>query len=316
MSHGGFIAYRELFFQGSLQVDLIDAQDPGLSGFVAWVVAIYFWKPLHIFVPQNIFQRSFYLRSVTNAWRCFVGRIIVQRATHICAASEAIHAAISDIDVTLGDDTLVVPDVLDINAYRLEPLRVDIRAKYPQFRIIILMVAPLTKDQNIELGIHILHEVHLAYPHVGLVIVGEGSQKQTLRTLAHNLGLSEWVMFEPWNDNLPSYYKSAHIFLVTALHEEYANTITCAAAAGCAIVTSGVGSAQAFIEQEVSGYLCDPSDVQSYVRSIVPLVLKPELLIRIRAGAGIALDHYIGAGMARIRHRNYTESWKNTISTL
>ena len=310
------IARRELFFQGRLQADVIAAQDPGLSGATGWLIAKYFHRSFHLYIKRNVFSPTFTRRSLAHAAREFLARLLAKQATKLCVGSEAVHTALADIDVALSDDATVIPYSIDVEAFQDEPLRADLHAKYPKFKIILLMVGPLVDQQNMQLGIRILAALRSTYSHIGLVIVGEGKLKGSLETLARSLGVSEWVVIEKWNQNLSSYYKTAHIFMVTALYEEYGDTLSEAAAASCALVSSDVGFASTLITEGESGFICDPTDIATYIKALVPLILKPGLRDRVRVNAMLSIKHYAQNTESKKHFMElYKQSWESAMAT-
>ncbi len=307
------IARKELFFQGRLQVDLVAAQDAGFAGFTGWLISRIFRKPLHLYIRYNVFTPLF-SGSIRKFFRASIARALAQQARTLCVGSEAVHTALADIDVTLADDATVIPYSIDVQALLQEPVRADLRAKYPQFKFIMLVTAPLAASQNIETAIRVLAEVARQYPHAGLVIVGEGPQKGRLESLAYKEGVGDRVVFEKWNPNISSYYKTAHVCLVTAPYEEYADTISHAAAASCATLSSDVGMAGTIIKDGESGFLCNPHDPASYSKKIMLMLHDPMLRERVRLGGMLAVEHYADDANHRDTYmQSYKRSWENAI---
>ena len=56
-----------------------------------------------------------------------------------------------------------------------------------------------------------------------LLIVGDGSELTKLKAISHKLKAN--VIFSPWADDLPSYYKTADLFLLTSNYEGYGRTV-------------------------------------------------------------------------------------------
>ncbi|MEK9153849.1 MAG: glycosyltransferase [Patescibacteria group bacterium] len=306
------IAKRELFFQGRMQTDVCTGQDTGLAGFSAWIIALYFKRPLHLHVQENLFSPIFIRGSLYNWMRYRIARFLLLSADGVRVASEGIRAALADFDTPLADRAVVTPDLIDTHAIQDEPLRVDLRAKYPQFTFIILVVAPLTKSQNVQTAINIFAKIHNVYPHAGLVIVGEGPQSEYIKRLAHDLNIAENVVFEKPNNNMTSYYKTAQILLVTALYEMDSKVITEAAAASCMIASSKVGIVAEIFEHEVSAFLCDPEDIQTYVRPILKIIHTPGLRENIRLNGMLAVMNRSDTNKSEYI-KAYCSSWQKAI---
>lgn len=307
------IASRELFFQGKLQADLISAQDPLLAGFAAYLISRRFEKPLHIAIEVNIFSPYYLEASVFNEARSFIGKFLARKASSLIVESESIRAGLADISPAAADRAILAPPFIDVDSFRKEPIQVNISAKYPQFKFIILAVAPLSPSQNLALAISAFRAIDSQYPHAGLIIVGEGSQRKKLRTLAGQLGVGHKVIFEDWNANLNSYYKTAHIVLFTSLYEEFGQSITAAAACGAAMVSTRVGMAPAIIEQGVSGYLCESSELGCFVASIMKMLKDPALRERIKINVSQFLEKHVGTSREESLKR-FKESWDRALA--
>lgn len=307
------IAKRELFFQGKLQTDLISAQDPLLSGFTAFFIARSFRKPLHVIIEKNIFSAHYEESSLIKAIKSYIGRFVVHRASAMLAASESIRASLADISPAVADRAIVALPFMDVDSFQREPIKVNLSAKYPQFKFILLAAAPLSPSYNLSLAVTSFRAIDTQYPHAGLIIVGEGSQRKRLALLAAQLGVGRKVVFEKWNSNMNSYYKTAHVVLFTSRDEEYGQSISEAAACGAAMVSTRVGMAPSIVEQGVSGYLCDATDPGCFSSSVMKMLKDPALRERIKVNVAQFLEKHVGTSRAESLAR-LKESWDAAIS--
>jgi glycosyltransferase involved in cell wall biosynthesis len=159
---------------------------------------------------------------------------------------------------------------VDVEKIRSAPIisGADLHKKYPQFEKIVLMASRLEKEKNVGLAIRAWKEVIRSVPKAGLIIVGDGREKNQLKKMAVQVGLlsddlsnlvgretssnlvgsgvNNSVIFEDWVDQstLTSYYKTADVFLNTSLFEGYGMTLVEAQAVGCKIVSTDVGVAR------------------------------------------------------------------------
>ena len=93
---------------------------------------------------------------------------------------------------------------------------------------------------------------------IGMVIVGEGREESALKLKTtcppkarvsgdgrrENYQLKTNIIFEPWTNDLPSYYKTADVFLTTSWYEGYGMTLVESAACYTPIVSTDVGIAR------------------------------------------------------------------------
>jgi glycosyltransferase involved in cell wall biosynthesis len=306
------IARRELFFQGRLQTDLIVACDPCEAGLAGLILGWRYRKPLHLRIEQNVFSKHFMFASPSNTLRAFFARFVVRAAARIQVASENIRAAIADIGDDVSDRTTLLMPFVDAEFFLKEPVRVDLRAKYQQFKFIILMVAPLTSRQNYTLAVRVLASVLERYEQAGLIIVGEGKMRRKILRLAKSLGVQNSVVIEKPSDNIVSYYKTASVFLVTAQYDDWNNTIAQARACGCPIVTTRVGIAPTIIADGESGFLCDPKHPENFVSGIMKLINDPNVRTRIM----INTSPYLQKGIQGEREgylRLIKEDWERSL---
>ena len=308
---------RELFFQGKLQTDVVSALATDMSGLTAWLIARRSKTPLLLRIGRDVLSDGYASQSFFHAAYRALVRFLIVRAQALVIATEGIRASLAEISTALADRAMIAPHFMDIEAFNKEPIRVDLAAKYPQFKVIILVVAPLEKSSNVQLAVTILAGICRLYPHVGLVIVGEGSLIGSIRYYVKRVGMEEHVAFEASTDNLSSYFKASRIFLVTAPYEEQGETIAQAAAASCAIVTTKVGIAPLVLEDGISGFLCDPDDAERFVASIVLMLRKPSTCDSIRLNGHLAIEKYMDSDQKtnlEFTHHTWEETIKQAVS--
>ncbi|RJQ35141.1 glycosyltransferase [Candidatus Parcubacteria bacterium] len=297
-------ARRELYFQKKFQVEIIDAGDAYFSAFAAWLIAHTFKRPLHITALE--FDRVAEARRASrfSALLWPVSHFLLTRADSVSTDAEAVRDALIRVDPSWKDRVTMLARSVDIQveytgsaaapgAPSAQSGEADLRARYPQYKIILLTVAPFTPEYNLQLAIRVLAGVLQTYKFAGLVMVGEGSEERALRALARKMGIEGHVAFEKWTPELASYYKTAHIFLVTAPEKEYRNTIADAANASCTIISTHVGLAAEFLKSEESGYFCDVNDIECFVRTADMLIKNPAVRERVRLNGMLAFQGYM-----------------------
>lgn len=303
--HAFRIARRQFFFQNALQADLVIGDDAALAGVTAWLIAWWFKKPFLAAMRINTLARGYASYSIGCWAESVVALFVVRRANALAITSEGIRASLAEYGTALSDCAALIPRYMDIQAFLDEPIRVDLAAKYPHFKVILLVIEPLEPEYDVGLAITALAQVVRVFPHVGLVIVGDGSQKRKLTSKARSLGILDHIAFENRTENLSSYLKTARILLVTAPFLEYADTIAYAAAASCAIVSTPVGAASDLIEDGVTGFVCEPGDHACFASHIVELIRKPEVGNSVRMNAHLNAQNMLGSGEAP-----YLDFWR------
>lgn len=134
-----------------------------------------------------------------------------------------------------------------------------------------------------------------------LRVVGDGSQRKNLESLAKDLGISDHVEFLGYisPENIADEYAEAEIFCGLSRSEALGNVFLEAQAAGCAVIGTTVGGIPDSIDHEKTGLLVPPDNVQAAVNAINRLMEDQDLKHRITtAGAARAknVDWQVIAG--------------------
>lgn len=312
--HALRITRKELFFQGKLQVDVLSAEDAGASGITAWLISLLYNRPYQMHIDSNVLTYTYARQSIGHLLHMYVARYLTYKADSLHITSENVRATLADMSTALADRAVVGQRYMDIEAFQKEPVHVDLSAKYPQFKTILLVVAPLIRSSNVDRAIEVLAGVIREFPYAGLVIVGEGPLEGKLRRRASKIDVAERVAFEAHNDNITSYYKTARFYVQTASYMEHDESVIWAAASSCAIVSTKSGSAEAILTDGVSGFLCDEYDTKRFVESIVSMIKRPELANQIRLNANIAVQNYMSNDLPS-HLESYKKSWEQAIAS-
>jgi len=119
------------------------------------------------------------------------------------------------------------------------------------------------------------------------VIVGDGPDRDALRSLIEAKGLAAQIVFAGWMEpeELPAFYRSADVFLHPSHFDPFPNTVLEAMASGLPIIGSRVaGSVADRVVEGESGYVHEPGDVEDLYRKLT-LVLERTAEDRAAMGA-------------------------------
>lgn len=217
---------------------IITAQDPFDLGRAGIELKNKFGFKLEMQIHGDIFSPWFKKQSFLHSYR-------VSRAPQILEKADRVRVVSSQIKESLtgkvgADKVYILPIAVDKwvmgNKFFLPQ-------KFPGLGLIILTVARLEKEKNVEQSIRLLKNLLIIEPRTGLVIVGDGSRRKSLEKLSEKLGVRANVLFEGWTDKPKDYFASCHLYLQTSYFEGYGMAIAEAALAGKAILSTDVGVA-------------------------------------------------------------------------
>jgi sugar transferase (PEP-CTERM/EpsH1 system associated) len=118
-----------------------------------------------------------------------------------------------------------------------------------------------------------------------LLIVGDGSLRNTLEALARELGIAERVIFTGMRTDIPQLLQAMDVFVLPSLNEGISNTLLEAMACGVPVVANRVGGNPELIDDRVTGLLVDAGDNQRMAEAIATLVLDDKLRATMAAAA-------------------------------
>lgn len=255
--------------------DVITAQDPFETGIVGVRLSKFFKKPLQVQIHTDLLSPFFRRESFLNRIRMRLIRRTLPQAAGIRAVSKRIADSLLAIDPTLASKIKVLPIFVDTEKIRMHVPTIDLHKKYPNFTFIVLMASRLATEKNIALALQAMKRVIEHRPDAGLVIVGDGPEKNDLETKARKLGLEKNVAFEPWQGDMASYYKTADIFLLTSLYEGYGLTLVEAVAAGTPIVSTDVGIAAEILGPFAGTLVCKVGDAAGLEAAMLHVIKTP-----------------------------------------
>lgn len=247
----------------------VTCQDPFEAGFVGSQIKrhnpnIHLEFQCHTDPGSPYFIRQQFLNFI----RIWLMKINIPFADHMRVVSNKVR----DFFVRMGVDSSKIevrPIKIDEEDIRNCPITVNLKEKYPQFKKIILMASRITKEKNISLAIRAFDLlIRSGKNDVGLVIVGDGPEKERLILLSEKLNIKDKVIFLGWasKDELYSMYKTSDIFLNTSFFEGYGMSMVEAKIADLNIVSTDVG-----VARDIGATICslNPRDISKTLSDIL-----------------------------------------------
>src|SRR3989344_3758801 len=255
---------------------LITVQDTGYLAFVACLLARRFKTPLEIQVHG--FEK---MRGVRER----VARFVLRRADRIRVVSDRLKREL-DSRFKLHDSRIyklpVYTQTGEMGEKGENGERGERGAKRP---FTLLTVGRLVRVKNIALQIRAFARIAREFPHVRLIIVGDGSERENLKRKAHDVKLEGKIRFEGRQSNLERYYREADAFLLTSDSEGWGVVVTEAAAYGLPIIMTDVGLANEVIHHDREGIVIPVGDEDALVAAMKRIIEDTDLRARLGKAA-------------------------------
>ncbi len=178
------------------------------------------------------------------------------------------------------DDPRVIPNVLDLDAYRFTP-RSPIRPQLLWMRTFHELYDPATAVRTLA---------ELRRRGIDATLTMAGQEKGLLaptRELADSLGLSPWITFPGFVSGPPksALFNSHDIFLNTNLVDNTPVTVLEAAASGLAIVSTNIGGIPDLLTDDQSALLVPAKTPAAMADGVARLLADPDLATRLSRAA-------------------------------
>jgi glycosyltransferase involved in cell wall biosynthesis len=112
---------------------------------------------------------------------------------------------------------------------------------------------------------------------VKVLVVGDGSIREDLKTHTHDLGITDNVVFLGHREDTDALLQALDVFVLPSLSEGIPMALLEAMAASRAVVASRVGGIPEIVEDGFEGFLVEPMDVNSLAERCQRLIESPDV---------------------------------------
>ena len=169
----------------------------------------------------------------------------------------------------------------ECRAALLQALGVDV----PIDGHLVAAVARLEPQKGIAVLLEATARLVTDFPRLHVVVMGDGSLRGQLESLARQLGLAGRVVFTGSVPRAASYLPAFDVFCLPSLDESFGMAIVEAMAAGCAVVATRVGGVPEVVRDGVDGLLVEPEEPEALAQALRYLLASPDALARMRRAA-------------------------------
>jgi colanic acid/amylovoran biosynthesis glycosyltransferase len=143
----------------------------------------------------------------------------------------------------------------------------------------VLYVGRLAAVKGLPLLLRAAAELRAAHPDLEVTIIGDGPDRDDLRSLVDDLNLSSIVRFlgEVPNEVVREELQTAHVFVLPSFSEGLPVVLMEAMAAGVPVVSTQIAGIPELVEDNISGLLVRPADAEHLAAKIERLLRDGEL---------------------------------------
>jgi 1,2-diacylglycerol 3-alpha-glucosyltransferase len=279
-------------------MDLIHVHHPFTSG----ALSISFCRPRGIpVVFTNHTRYDLYVQAYLSGVADLVSGTFVQTylpifcrsCDQVISPSEGMRRVLVRMGVEVPVD--VIPNGVDLNPFR-QPSAPQDRTKFgfgPD-DVVLIYTGRLGPEKNLQFLLRSFAGTAQAYDHVGLVMVGEGPERDNLQDQVLQRGLKDRVHFTgmvPYSE-MPCYLAMADAFVTASVTEVHPLSVIEAMAAGLPVLgiqSPGVGD---IVEDGKTGFISPEEDLAAFTARMVRLVIDHENRRTMASHAHQAAENY------------------------
>jgi glycosyltransferase involved in cell wall biosynthesis len=239
--------------------DIVHAQDLTM-GIPAWLIRKIFDVPYILWGRgEDINNPGFFLRLTTRG--------LLRDASVVLALNDAMRIKMRE---KTSREIYVIPNGIDINRFRNS----HAMPEGTKNRKRIIFIGRLIPVKGVRYLLHALKKVRIRVPEVQLIIVGDGDEREALKSLSMNLGIEKSVFFAGAlpHDEVPRCLQQADILVLPSTSEGFPNVIIEAMVSGLPVVASRVGGIPDIISDHENGYLVDAGDIDALAERLILLL--------------------------------------------
>ncbi|OGK14663.1 hypothetical protein A3C98_03775 [Candidatus Roizmanbacteria bacterium RIFCSPHIGHO2_02_FULL_37_15] len=251
--------------------------------------------------PAVFFYHSHYSRYITTFSSAFPLNLVsdqvsksvyntITKSNHLIVETDSVKKILTLQGIFTPFS--VIPSVRE-SMFMQNQSKSKLRKKYglSQDKLIILCVARLSREKNLDSLLKIIGKINLKIPFT-LCLVGEGPEEQYLRNLASFLKISESCQFlgAIEHNKIAEFYTLADIFAYPSKLDTQACVILEALSAGLPVVSFNVPGPKDFISHEKNGLLAN-SDLQ-FNQQLKKLMLNTKIRMQMGKEALLSSQKY------------------------
>jgi colanic acid/amylovoran biosynthesis glycosyltransferase len=142
----------------------------------------------------------------------------------------------------------------------------------------LLYVGRLSAAKGVPILLESLAKLKDAHPDILLTVIGDGGEREHLEKLVFDLGLSGNVKLVGYKSQteVRQYLRETDIFILPSFAEGVPVSLMEAMASGVPVISTRIAGISELVQDEVSGYLVSPGNIEQLSEKILHLYANPE----------------------------------------
>lgn len=244
---------------------------------------------------HNTYTRHKWHRQLANWY-------LSRHTAAIIAGSEEIRQDVVRHDFVPASLVEVIPNSVDLSRSRSELTREQARQRLnlPEGAVVLGTVGRLEEQKGHRYLIQALARLRQGGVDACLLLVGDGREAQSLKSLSDSLGLEPQVKFLGTRGDLGDLFRAMDLFVMPSLWEGLSLAMLSAMAAGLPVIATAVGGVRQVLGEEEFGFTVPAGDAEALAAKIRACLAEPaEMAQMAEKGRRHASENYSDEAMVR-----------------
>ena len=247
--------------------------------FHASVVSVFVTKFVKIACIIESRQYADFMYKYNLKVKQILDRIASHGVDHIIACSDAAKEILVNYEKVDTRKITVIYNGTSINKFRLQNIkqRQQMRENLKVVdKIVLTFTAHLRPEKGHKYLLEALSVIRIQYPHIYLLLIGDGVLRDELEALTRQLNIENNVRFLGYRADIPDLLSATDIYVHSSVNEGFGIAIIEAMAVGLPVVATNVGGIPEIIINDVNGMLVPPENPQALADAISELIEHPD----------------------------------------
>ncbi|MFP6664238.1 MAG: glycosyltransferase [Deltaproteobacteria bacterium] len=227
-----------------------------------------------------------------------IGRYLAHSTDRIIANSEAVRRYLLERGGLSPAKVTTIYNGVDFARFHTgtDPMQRRRELGVPDDALLAGVVARVEPAKDHDTLLHALALVRDRTENLHLAVVGDGTQKERLMRLAHELGIGERVHFTGFRTDAAEWIASFDFTVLSSVKEGLSNTVIESMAAGKPVIATAVGGNPEVIVEDETGYLLPPRDPARFGEAIARLVAQKHRIPELGAASKNRVESLFSVG--------------------
>ncbi|MDD2337020.1 MAG: glycosyltransferase family 4 protein [Geobacteraceae bacterium] len=214
-------------------------------------------------------------------------RLALYLPDEIVAVSHTLYKQILANPGLRTEHVSVIQNAIDCEYFYAPEQRENCRLEYglKPTDFLIGSVGRLDKVKRYDLLLQGFSEIVRDHPNARLMIIGDGSLKEMLVSLATKLGVADSLILPGFRKDIPRLLAAMDVYVQTSVNEGLSLSILEAMASKKAVIITDVGGAREIVMQTKTGIIIQPYSIRAIAGAISELIIKPKMRLAIASSA-------------------------------